>query len=82
MCMHSFDMNEDGVPELVTGWSSGKIDIRSIQTGNIIYKDTFSSHIAGIVQVGVSKWVWYCDHTCASVINHVVIGMKFFVLSG
>lgn len=53
MCMHAFDMNEDGVPELVTGWSSGKVDVRSIQTGNVIYKDTFSSHIAGIVQVGV-----------------------------
>ena len=53
MCMHAFDMNEDGVPELVTGWSSGKVDIRSIQTGNVMYKDSFSSHIAGIVQVCV-----------------------------
>ena len=53
MCMHAYDMNDDGVPELVTGWSSGKVDVRSIQTGNVIYKDTFSSHIAGIVQVGV-----------------------------
>lgn len=50
MCVHAFDINEDGVPELVTGWSSGRMDIRSIQTGNIIHKDTFSSHIAGIVQ--------------------------------
>lgn len=50
MCLHTFDMNSDGVPELVTGWSNGKIDIRSLQTGNIIFKDVFSSHIAGIVQ--------------------------------
>ena len=47
-------MNADGVPELVTGWSSGKMDVRSMQTGNVIYKDTFSTHIAGIVQVGVT----------------------------
>ena len=27
ICMHSFDLNSDGVPELVTGWSSGKINV-------------------------------------------------------
>ncbi|XP_064384091.1 Bardet-Biedl syndrome 2 protein homolog [Halichondria panicea] len=43
-------MNEDGVPEVITGWSSGKVDVRSSQTGNVIYKDTFSSTVAGIVQ--------------------------------
>ena len=53
MCLHSFDLNNDGVPELITGWSSGKIDVRSLETGNVIFKDTFSSHIAGIVQVAV-----------------------------
>ena len=53
MCLHSFDLNNDGVPELITGWSSGKIDVRSLETGNVIFKDTFSSHIAGIVQVTV-----------------------------
>ena len=67
MCLHSFDLNNDGVPELITGWSSGKIDVRSLETGNVIFKDTFSSHIAGIVQVTVlvlarayraAWWVW------------------------
>ena len=51
MCLHSFDLNNDGVPELITGWSSGKVDVRSMETGNVIFKDTFSSRIAGIVQV-------------------------------
>ncbi len=51
ICMAGFDMNEDGVPEVITGWSSGKVDVRSSQTGNVIYKDTFSSTVAGIVQV-------------------------------
>ena len=53
MCLHSFDLNNDGVPELITGWSSGKVDVRSMETGNVIFKDTFSSHIAGIVQVSL-----------------------------
>ncbi len=39
------------MPEVITGWSSGKVDVRSSQTGNVIYKDTFSSTVAGIVQV-------------------------------
>ena len=48
ICMAGFDMNEDGVPDVITGWSSGIVDISySSQTGNVIYKDTFSS----IVQV-------------------------------
>lgn len=51
MCLHSFDLNNDGVPELITGWSSGKVDVRSLETGNVIFKDTFASHVAGIVQV-------------------------------
>ena len=53
ICMHSFDINNDGVPEVIVGWSSGKLDIRNSQTGEVIFKDTFSSHIAGIVQVMV-----------------------------
>ena len=54
MCIHAFDINDDGVPELVTGWASGRVDIRSIETGNILHKDTFGNAIAGIVQVSIA----------------------------
>ncbi len=53
MCIHTYDINDDGVPELVTGWASGKVDIRSIEDGKILYKDIFGSAIAEIVQVNI-----------------------------
>ncbi|XP_077966943.1 BBSome complex member BBS2-like isoform X2 [Styela clava] len=49
MAIHYFDINGEGEPELITGWSSGKIDVRNTKTGNVLYKDTMSSAIAGIV---------------------------------
>ncbi|XP_062922754.1 Bardet-Biedl syndrome 2 protein homolog [Mobula hypostoma] len=50
MSIHAFDLNSDGVCELITGWSNGKIDARSDRTGEVIFKDNFSSSIAGIVE--------------------------------
>lgn len=31
----SYDLNADGVPELITGWSSGKLDARSSHNGEV-----------------------------------------------
>uniref|UniRef100_A0A8C9A0B4 Bardet-Biedl syndrome 2 protein homolog n=1 Tax=Prolemur simus TaxID=1328070 RepID=A0A8C9A0B4_PROSS len=50
MSIHAFDLNSDGVHELITGWSNGKIDARSDRTGEVIFKDNFSSAIAGVVE--------------------------------
>ncbi|KAM8946161.1 BBSome complex member BBS2 isoform 2-T2 [Pelodytes ibericus] len=50
MSIHAFDLNSDGVCELITGWSNGKIDARSDRTGEVIFKDNFSSSIAGVVE--------------------------------
>uniref|UniRef100_A0A8C5PQR3 Bardet-Biedl syndrome 2 protein homolog n=1 Tax=Leptobrachium leishanense TaxID=445787 RepID=A0A8C5PQR3_9ANUR len=50
MSIHAFDLNSDGVCELVTGWSNGKIDARTDRTGEVIFKDTFSASIAGVVE--------------------------------
>nr|CAB3225153.1 Bardet-Biedl syndrome 2 protein homolog [Phallusia mammillata] len=49
MTVHSFDLDGDGVPELITGWSNGKIDARSNATGEIIFKDNMTSAVAGMV---------------------------------
>ncbi|XP_043563232.1 Bardet-Biedl syndrome 2 protein homolog isoform X1 [Chiloscyllium plagiosum] len=48
--IHAFDLNSDGVCELITGWSNGKIDARSDRTGEVIFKDNFTSSVAGIVE--------------------------------
>ncbi|CAF3181696.1 unnamed protein product [Rotaria socialis] len=48
--LQAFDVNGDGVDELVTGWSSGKVDIRSDRQGEVIFKESLNSSIAGIVK--------------------------------
>ncbi|KAK3767058.1 hypothetical protein RRG08_054106 [Elysia crispata] len=48
--IHAYDLNGDGVPELITGWTNGKVDARSDTTGEVIFKDNFNQAVAGIVQ--------------------------------
>lgn len=48
--VHAYDLNGDGVKELVTGWSNGKVDARNCVNGEIIFKDNFSQAIAGIAE--------------------------------
>lgn len=48
--IHSFDLDSDGVPELITGWSNGKIDARSDRTGEVIFKDNFPVAVAGVLE--------------------------------
>ncbi|KAK4814145.1 hypothetical protein QYF61_009064 [Mycteria americana] len=50
MSIHAFDLNSDGVCELITGWSNGKVDARSDRTGEVVFKDNFASSIAGVVE--------------------------------
>lgn len=48
--IETFDINGDGVPELITGWSTGKVDARIYSTGEVMFKIQLSSGVAGIVE--------------------------------
>lgn len=45
----TFDINGDGIPELIIGWSSGKVDARTHSTGEVMFKIQLLSGVAGIV---------------------------------
>lgn len=49
ICIIGFDINNDGVPELITGWSSGKVDARNIETGEVVFKDNLNHSVAAIM---------------------------------
>jgi len=46
----AFDLDGDGEPELISGWSNGKLEVRSDRTGEVIYRDNFSSGISAILK--------------------------------
>mmetsp|Transcript_51970 Transcript_51970/g.86425 ORF Transcript_51970/g.86425 Transcript_51970/m.86425 type:complete len:704 (+) Transcript_51970:55-2166(+) len=49
-CLSGFDLDADGVPELISGWSNGKIEVRNDRTGEVIFKDHFTTPVSAIVQ--------------------------------
>jgi len=38
-CITGYDLDGDGQPELISGWSNGKFEVRSDTTGEVIFKD-------------------------------------------
>jgi Bardet-Biedl syndrome 2 protein len=51
MTITSFDINLDGVPELITGWSDGKVDAKSDRNGEVVFKCNLDHSIAGVLHV-------------------------------
>ncbi|KAJ9598202.1 hypothetical protein L9F63_011122 [Diploptera punctata] len=70
VAIYGFDLNGDGIEELITGWSNGKIDARSSRTGEVMFKDNLNHSIAGIVE-GDYRLSGKNDLICCSVEGEV-----------
>ncbi|PNF42358.1 Bardet-Biedl syndrome 2 protein-like protein [Cryptotermes secundus] len=70
VAIYGYDLNGDGVEELITGWSNGKIDARNSRTGEVIFKDNLNHSIAGIVE-GDYRLSGKSDLICCSVEGEV-----------
>ena len=42
-------MDGDGVAELVSGWSNGKIEVRGEQNGQMVFKDSIGQGVASVL---------------------------------
>ena len=45
----AFDLDGDGLNELVSGWSHGRLEVRHQETGELVYKDKFSAGLASVL---------------------------------
>jgi len=46
----SFDLDGDGLPELISGWSNGRMEVRRAESGEVVYRDHLTSSISSIVR--------------------------------
>ncbi|XP_014222559.1 Bardet-Biedl syndrome 2 protein homolog [Trichogramma pretiosum] len=70
VAMRSFDLNNDGKPELVSGWSSGKLDARNASNGQVIFKIQLSAPVAGLIEADYRR-TGRCDLVVATVNGEV-----------
>lgn len=45
----AFDINSDGVPEIISGWSNGKVEVRSQTTGEVLFREMMSSSVSAVM---------------------------------
>ncbi|XP_015513002.1 Bardet-Biedl syndrome 2 protein homolog isoform X1 [Neodiprion lecontei] len=50
VAIRGYDVNGDGTEELVTGWSSGKVDARVPATGEVVFRVQLSAAVVGIAR--------------------------------
>lgn len=63
--MYCYDLLGKGSAQLITGWSNGKIDCRSLNTGEVLFKDALPQSIAGIIE-GDYRSIGKADLICVS----------------
>eukprot|EP01006_Ploeotia_vitrea_P021632 TRINITY_DN54054_c0_g1_i1.p1 TRINITY_DN54054_c0_g1~~TRINITY_DN54054_c0_g1_i1.p1 ORF type:complete len:720 (-),score=84.74 TRINITY_DN54054_c0_g1_i1:1591-3750(-) len=67
ICIEGHDLDSDGVPELISGWRNGKLEVRSEKNGEIIYRDQFQGPVSAIViadyRLDGRKEVIACAHS-------------------
>lgn len=48
-CITCFDLDNDGIPELICGWENGKVEVRNEKSGEVMHKDHFQAPIAALL---------------------------------
>lgn len=48
-CIQCFDLDNDGIPELIAGWENGKVEVRNEKTGEVQCKEYFQCPISALV---------------------------------